>query len=174
LRATARTEEDTTRQTVDLLKITTTGAGTPTGLPATLNTITALDTTNANTRTITPAAGPGPGTLSINGASGTSLQAMQDNMIMVGLDDIEVWDVVNTTGVYHVFHLHDVPFQVMAIGDADRREPGLERHRRGAAAHDGDDRHAVHRLHRHEYMYMLHCHNLIHEDAGMMLALMVM
>jgi FtsP/CotA-like multicopper oxidase with cupredoxin domain len=24
-----------------------------------------------------------------------------------------------------------------------------------------------------EYMYMLHCHNLVHEDAGMMLGLMV-
>ena len=25
-----------------------------------------------------------------------------------------------------------------------------------------------------EYMYMLHCHNVIHEDDGMMLGLMVM
>jgi FtsP/CotA-like multicopper oxidase with cupredoxin domain len=25
-----------------------------------------------------------------------------------------------------------------------------------------------------EYMYMLHCHNLVHEDSGMMIGLMVM
>lgn len=175
LRATPKTVANASRATVDMLQITTTGTDTPAALPTTLNTISALDTTGANERTLTLNAGTG-GTQTINGVAGTSVSAMEANMLMVNLDDIEVWSVTNaTTGTYHSFHLHDVPFQVLSIGDAEPTGADLgwrdtievaPRTTVRFAAQFTDYTDDV-------YMYMLHCHNLIHEDAGMMLGLMI-
>lgn len=112
----------------------------------------------------------------INGVAGTTIDAIHDNMIMTGLDDIEVWDVVNATAaLYHSFHLHDVPYQVISINgvaasganlgwkDTIEVPPGATV-KIAMQFTDFTDS---------EYMYMLHCHNLVHEDAGMMLGLMV-
>jgi len=167
LRATACTEENIDRYTLAILEIATTGTDAPAALPATLNAITALDTGNARRRKIT--LGARAGALTIDGVAGTSLRAMEDNMLIVGLGATEVWDVVNTTAFFHVFHLHDVPFQVRLPGTDLRWKDTVEVAPRTTVRiamrfTDFTDR---------VYMYMLHCHNLLHEDAGMMLGLMV-
>jgi FtsP/CotA-like multicopper oxidase with cupredoxin domain len=176
LQATVQNAVNTVRYTVPMVAVTTTSppAPLPPPLPATLNTITPLNTTNALTRTLT--LNNSGAIQTINGIAGTSITTLHDNMLMTGLNDIEVWDVVNATAaLHHSFHLHDVPYQVISINGAAATGVNLGWKDTievppGATVKiamqftDFTDS---------EYMYMLHCHNLIHEDAGMMLGLMV-
>jgi suppressor of ftsI/bilirubin oxidase len=175
LNATPRTPTSTNRYTRNFLQVSTTGTAPAPALPGTLNTIVPLDTTGALVRTITLST-VGRQHL-INGVAGTNMAAMEANMIMVGLDDVEIWDVVNSTpNTVHHFHLHDVPFQVLSVGGQTPTGPNVGWRdtievpprttvRIAMKFTDFTDP---------EYMYMLHCHNLVHEDAGMMAALMVM
>jgi len=156
-----------------MLTVTTTGAETPPALPATLSPLVPLVTTGAKTRTFT--LGETNNQQTINGIAGTTLAAMTANMVMVKLGDTEVWDVVNAADVNHSFHLHDVPFQVLSIGGnaptganvawKDTIEVAARTTVKIAMKFtDFADP---------TFMYMLHCHNLEHEDLGMMLGLMV-
>jgi FtsP/CotA-like multicopper oxidase with cupredoxin domain len=140
-----------------------------------LNTVTALDTTGATARTI--ALSNTGNIMFINGVSGTSMANMASNEIMTTLNATEVWTITNTSNVVHSFHLHDVPFQVLAVnGTAPTGTlSGTWKHTIEMPAQStrkiamrfvdySDD----------TYCYMLHCHNVIHEDEGMMTMLMVM
>jgi suppressor of ftsI/bilirubin oxidase len=144
-------------------------------LPATLNTITALDTSSATARTI--ALSSSGNTMLINGVAGTTMAAMTANEIMTTVGATEVWTITNTSNLLHSFHLHDVPFQVLAVNGAaptgtlagtwkDTIEMPAKSTRQIAMRFTdySDD----------VYAYMLHCHNAIHEDEGMMTMLMVM
>ncbi|GAA4682683.1 multicopper oxidase family protein [Phytohabitans rumicis] len=161
--------------TSSILTITTADTTTRDALPSTLNTIAALDTTGATTRTM--ALSNTGNTMFINGISGTTMEVMEENMIMTTLDAVEVWTITNATNLLHSFHLHDVPFQVLAVNGSaptgtlsgtwrDTIEIPAQSTRQIAMKFTdyADD----------TYGYMLHCHNAIHEDEGMMLMLMVM
>jgi len=161
--------------TTSICAITTTDTTTRSALPTTLNTITALDTSGATTRTI--ALSNTGNTMFINGVAGTTMAAMEASEIMTTLDAIEVWTITNATNLIHSFHLHDVPFQVLAVNGAtptgtlsgtwkDTIEMPAQSTRQIAMQFiDYADN---------TYGYMLHCHNAIHEDEGMMAMLMVM
>ena len=174
LSAIAKSTTNGTRYTVSMLELSTTATDTPDDLPTTLNTITDLDTTDATARTFTLA--NSGATFTINGIAGTSLSTMNSNMIMTTLDAIEQWTIVNSsTTIYHNFHVHDVPFQVVSIGgsaptganlgwrDTIEIPPSTTVVIKMQFTDYTDS----------TYMYMLHCHNVIHEDDGMMLGLMV-
>lgn len=175
LNATVRNTTNGTRYTVSMLQVSTTGTDTPADLPAALNTITALDTTDATARTFT-FSNTGA-TFLINGIAATTMAIMNANMIMTTVGATEVWTLVNSsTTIYHNFHVHDVPFQVVSIGgaaptganlgwrDTIELPPSTTVVVKMQFTDYSDD----------TYMYMLHCHNLVHEDDGMMLGLMVM
>jgi suppressor of ftsI/bilirubin oxidase len=161
--------------TTSIVTITTSDTTTRAALPTTLNTITALDTSSATTRTI--ALSNSGNTMYINGIAGTTMAAMTSNEIMTTINAIEVWTITNATNLIHSFHLHDVPFQVLAINGAtptgtlsgtwkDTIEMPAQSTRKIAMQFtDYTDS---------TYAYMLHCHNAIHEDEGMMTMLMVM
>lgn len=174
LQGTARSSTNGSRYTVPIVEITSAGTDAPAELPASLNTIADLDTTGATARTLTFA--NSGNTFTINGVAGTSMSTMEANMIMTTLDATEVWTLVNaSTTIYHNFHVHDVPFQVVSIGgaaptganlgwrDTIELPPGTTVVIKLKFTDYTDS----------TYMYMLHCHNLIHEDDGMMLGLMV-
>jgi FtsP/CotA-like multicopper oxidase with cupredoxin domain len=174
LRSTVRSSTNVTRYTVSMVEITSTGTDTPADLPATLNTIAALDTTGATARTLTLA--NSGNTFTINGVVGTSLATMNASMLMTTLDAVEVWSIVNSsTTIYHNFHVHDVPFQVVSIGGA--APTGANLGWRDTIEIPPSTTVVIKMQFTDytdtEYMYMLHCHNVIHEDDGMMLGLMV-
>ncbi len=86
------------------------------------------------------------------------------------LGDIEVWELQNLTDVAHPLHIHDVQFHVIAFNGGP--VPGHLRGRKDVLlTQPGDtisfvtkfddfaDAHTP---------YMYHCHNLFHEDGGMM------
>jgi len=82
----------------------------------------------------------------------------------------QVWEVTNTNGYPHNFHVHDVQFQVLDVG-ADEPPPPLrgwkdtvllvpdKRYRLAMRFSDYSDPNLP---------YMSHCHLLTHEDEGMM------
>lgn len=175
LQATVRNTTNGTRYTASMLSVSSTATSAADDLPATLNTITGLDTTDATTRTFT-LSNSGASML-INGIAGTTMDIMDANAVMTTLGAVEQWTITNSsTNIYHNFHLHDVPFQIVSVAgsaptgantawrDTIEVAPGTSVVIRMQFTDYADN----------EYMYMLHCHNVIHEDDGMMLALMVM
>jgi FtsP/CotA-like multicopper oxidase with cupredoxin domain len=159
--------------TYDVLTITPDASDTPADLPATLNTITRIDTSALTVRTIQlTQSGLSMG---INGVIGTSMDAMDSNMIAVTLGTTELWSIVNTTQLEHSFHVHDVPFQIISSNGAE--PTGVDLGWKDTVEVIGgstvniamtfsdyaDD----------TYYYMLHCHIAQHEDEGMMTALKV-
>lgn len=86
---------------------------------------------------------------------------------------VEVWDVVNASSEPHPFHVHAAQFQVVSRsrGPLGPHELGLKD---TVLVWPGETVQLAIRFERHAGLYVLHCHNLEHEDAGMMLNLEVL
>jgi len=161
--------------TSEIVTITSTATDASDDLPDSLNTFTALDVSSPDaTRTI--ALSNAGNEMYINGVAGTTMEAMESNEIMTVLDNIEVWTITNATGLTHSFHLHDVPFQVQSI-DGEAPTDGYAEWKDTILV--GPQSTVIIAMQftdytDDEYAYMLHCHNAVHEDEGMMTMLMVM
>lgn len=89
---------------------------------------------------------------------------------VVTVDTTEIWEIRNSSGSYHNFHVHDIRFWVL---DVDGDEPPA--HLRGSKdtvflPPNGSVR-IIARFEDYadpEMPYMFHCHILRHEDSGMM------
>jgi FtsP/CotA-like multicopper oxidase with cupredoxin domain len=85
---------------------------------------------------------------------------------------LESWDVVNASNEPHPFHVHATQFQVVS-----RSSGPLGPHELGwkdtVLVWPGEAVELLVRFERLAGLYVLHCHNLEHEDAGMMLNLEV-
>jgi len=106
--------------------------------------------------------------------SGTNINGLRMDMNRVDFGvregTTEVWQVTNTNGYMHNFHIHDVQFQIVDI-DGEKPPPHLSglkdtvllvpdrRYRLAMRFSDYNDRNSP---------YMFHCHLLTHEDKGMM------
>ncbi|HLO33697.1 MAG TPA: multicopper oxidase domain-containing protein [Anaerolineales bacterium] len=97
---------------------------------------------------------------------------MDDKRIdeVVGKGDTEIWEVKNNSPIYHAFHIHGVQFQVL---DRNGMEPpAYEQGWKDTVTVTPQE--TVRLIIRfQEYSdpampYMFHCHNLTHEDMGMM------
>jgi len=116
-------------------------------------------------------------TLTING------KEMNLNFIneTVYLGDIEIWEIINTSGQDHPFHVHGEPFQVIYRSDTGveveipDNEKGWKDVVLVPGSARGEDR--VVRIIKQfldfadpnsDAAYMYHCHILEHEDLGMM------
>jgi blue copper oxidase len=115
--------------------------------------------------------GPMPGP-SMDGAMGINGRSMDMDRIneRVPLGSIEIWEIRNATMLTHPFHIHGIQFRVLDRngGPPQPHEQGLKdtvlvdpgsRVRVIAEFVDYADP---------DRPYMYHCHNLEHEDAGMM------
>lgn len=87
----------------------------------------------------------------------------------VQLNDVEIWTLVNETMVAHPFHIHDVQFFILDINGVP---PAPEKAgRKDVVSVKSKD--TVRFITIFEDFsgltpYMYHCHNLMHEDGGMM------
>jgi FtsP/CotA-like multicopper oxidase with cupredoxin domain len=102
----------------------------------------------------------------INGASMD--MARVDEVVHLGTT--EVWEVTNTDGEYHNFHVHDVRFQVLSV---DGHEPGPPLSGWKDTVYLAPGRTVRLAVRFTDYAdpdspYMYHCHLLQHEDSGMM------
>jgi len=85
---------------------------------------------------------------------------------------IESWEVVNASTEAHPFHVHATQFQVVrrSSGPLAPHETALKD---TVLVWPGETVELLLRFEHHAGLYVLHCHNLEHEDAGMMLNLEV-
>jgi FtsP/CotA-like multicopper oxidase with cupredoxin domain len=108
--------------------------------------------------------GMGMGSFLINGRAFESGRV--DERVRAG--DLEIWQVVNASTEIHPFHAHAVSFQVLqrrgagAIGPQDL---GLKD---TVAVWPGETVSEAERIGPNAGSFVLHCHNLEHEDGGMM------
>ena len=112
---------------------------------------------------------PAHGNLTINGLAYDP--ARVDAHVERG--DTELWEVINASDHPHPFHVHATQFQVLSR--SSRPIPPHERGRKDTVlAWPGDILELLIRFDHYPGMYVFHCHNLEHEDAGMMATLEVM
>jgi blue copper oxidase len=88
----------------------------------------------------------------------------------VFLDDIEIWEIANVSNLAHPFHIHDVPFYILS-----RNGVAPLPHERGLKdvflVRPNETVRLITKFETYttgEAPYMYHCHNLVHEDDGMM------
>lgn len=88
----------------------------------------------------------------------------------VPLGTTEVWEVTNSDGEYHNFHVHDVQFEVLSV---DGKQPGVALSGWKDTIFMPPERTVRLAMRFSDYAdpnspYMFHCHLLPHEDNGMM------
>jgi blue copper oxidase len=90
--------------------------------------------------------------------------------VQVPLGSVEIWEIRNATQLPHPFHIHDIQFRVL---DRDGSPP--QPHEQGlkdtVLVESGSTVRVITEFADFadpEHPYMYHCHNLEHEDAGMM------
>lgn len=89
---------------------------------------------------------------------------------VVEVDTTEVWEVANTDGGYHNFHIHDVAFRIADIDGADPPAE-LQGWKDTVMVEPGQTVRLVMRFTDYtdtDSPYMFHCHLLQHEDGDMM------
>jgi FtsP/CotA-like multicopper oxidase with cupredoxin domain len=88
--------------------------------------------------------------------------------VQVPRGELELWEVVNSSVHPHPFHVHAVQFQV-----ASRTSGPVGPHETGwkdtVLVWPGERMELLMRFEGEAGLFLLHCHNLEHEDAGMML-----
>ena len=81
--------------------------------------------------------------------------------------DLEIWEFVNRTGMPHPMHIHATSFKIL-----DRSGGSLAPHERGwkdtVLVNRRETVRVLARFESEKGLYMYHCHNLEHEDNGMM------
>ncbi len=144
----------------------------PVALPARLASIDRLDPTRAQVQrrfVMNMRMPPFAGAFTINDRSFDS--ARVDVRVERGV--LELWEIVNVSTEPHPFHVHATQFQVLS-----RSSGALSPHELGlkdtVLVWPGETVRIAIRFDAHAGLYVLHCHNLEHEDAGMMLNLEVL
>ncbi|MGH1479284.1 MAG: multicopper oxidase domain-containing protein [Geminicoccales bacterium] len=142
-------------------------------LPKKLVELEAPDPTNAvPTRTFSLDMGMGMGMMMGGGAMTINGRSMDMNRIdeTVRIGTREIWQIENPSMMPHPFHIHDVQFRIL---DRNGMPPGPgERGNKDTVLVNQNERVRL-LLGFSDYAdaqtpYMFHCHNLEHEDAGMM------
>jgi FtsP/CotA-like multicopper oxidase with cupredoxin domain len=92
----------------------------------------------------------------------------------VPFGDTEIWTFTNDNGFAHPVHLHATHFRVLSrTGGRDRvfeHEAGLKD---TVLLHPNETVKVAVRFTAHRGLFLLHCHNLEHEDVGMMINVLV-
>ena len=82
----------------------------------------------------------------------------------------EVWRFVNDAPFPHPIHMHAVHFQVLTrTGGRSRVFPWERGWKDTVLVFPGEAVDVITRFDSHRGMFLLHCHNLEHEDKGMMM-----
>jgi FtsP/CotA-like multicopper oxidase with cupredoxin domain len=156
---------------LSLLRVTVARPGPASAAPASLVPFQRLDPSRAEVRrrfVMEMRMPPFAGNFTINGLS------FDPGRVDVRAERgaIEVWEVVNASFEPHPFHVHATQFEVLS-----RSGGPLGSHEHGpkdtVLVWPGEMVQLALRFEGHAGLYVLHCHNLEHEDAGMMLNLEV-
>jgi FtsP/CotA-like multicopper oxidase with cupredoxin domain len=84
-------------------------------------------------------------------------------------NSIEVWEFENKSGGwFHPVHVHLVDFKILSRTKNGRVQPYEQGPKDVAYVGEGEIVRVVAKFGPHEGRYMIHCHNLVHEDHDMM------
>lgn len=84
--------------------------------------------------------------------------------------EVEIWEFESAGGAPHPIHVHGASFQVLSRrGGRNRRYPWEQGWKDTVLLHDDERVEVAIRFDHYAGIYLLHCHKLEHEDAGMML-----
>jgi FtsP/CotA-like multicopper oxidase with cupredoxin domain len=104
----------------------------------------------------------------INGLQMNLQTGMDTTHEFVNFGDTEIWEISEAnTGMLHPFHVHGVHFQVLDRNG--QKPPANEQGWKDTILINQFETVRVIQTFNHKGIYMFHCHNLEHEDAGMML-----
>jgi len=88
----------------------------------------------------------------------------------VRFGETEVWTFVNDGPFPHPVHMHEVQFQVVErIGGRATLMPWERGWKDTVLVFPGERVSVIATFDRHRGRYLMHCHNLVHEDGGMMM-----
>ena len=138
-----------------------------TTLPQNLTTLKKLDPATAQTTRRFVLSGR-MGTLMINGKT-MDMQVINER---VPIDQVEIWEVENSMGIEHNFHIHATHFMVLERNGSSANVAENEKGYKDTVYLAGGDKVKL-IVKMTDYKdttlpYMYHCHFLEHEDAGMM------
>lgn len=82
----------------------------------------------------------------------------------------EIWRFINDSNFPHPVHMHEVQFQIISRnGGRNRIMPWEVGWKDTALLFPGETIDVIAEFNAHRGLFLMHCHNLIHEDMGMML-----
>ncbi len=138
-----------------------------TTIPETITTISKIPESSAlKTRTF-DLMGVGP-MANINGLQMNLQTGMDTIHEFINLGDTEIWEISEAgTGMPHPFHIHGVHFQVLDRNG--QTPPANEQGWKDTVLINPSEKVRIIGTFNYKGVYMYHCHNLEHEDAGMML-----
>ena len=88
----------------------------------------------------------------------------------VPFGDTEVWTFVNESPFPHPVHMHEVQFHVVErVGGRGRIMPWERGLKDTVLVHPGERVSVAATFDRYRGRFLMHCHNMVHEDMGMML-----
>jgi spore coat protein A, manganese oxidase len=86
----------------------------------------------------------------------------------VGLNDVEIWELTNKSGGwFHPLHIHLIDFKIL---DRNGKPPFAYERGPKDTVYIGENEtvRVIARFRPNQGKYMMHCHNLVHEDHDMM------
>ena len=87
----------------------------------------------------------------------------------VPMEELEIWELVNPTQLIHPIHVHGTQFQVLDRNGNKDLLPEDHGWKDTVILFPHDQVRVLIRFDAHPGVFMLHCHNLEHEDDGMMM-----
>jgi hypothetical protein len=84
-------------------------------------------------------------------------------------NDLEEWRIVNGTTVFHPMHIHGVMFQVLSRNGSTNLPPSDRGWKDTVLVNPSETVRTLVKFTDYTGIYLLHCHNLEHEDDGMMM-----
>jgi FtsP/CotA-like multicopper oxidase with cupredoxin domain len=84
-------------------------------------------------------------------------------------NDLEDWRIVNGTTLFHPMHIHGIMFQVLSRNGSTNLPPSDRGWKDTVLLNPSETVHLLVKFTDYSGIYLLHCHNLEHEDDGMMM-----
>lgn len=85
------------------------------------------------------------------------------------LNSLEEWEIVNATNEFHPMHIHGVQFQVYSRNENTNLPPNDKGWKDTVLINPNERVKVLVKFTDYRGIYLFHCHNLEHEDDGMML-----
>ncbi len=92
---------------------------------------------------------------------------------VIPFNELEEWKFINNTNNYHPMHVHGVLFQVYSRNGNTNLNPNDKGWKDTVLVNPNETVSVLAKFNDYSGIYLLHCHNLEHEDDGMMLNIQI-